>query len=243
MTAVVKRQCASCSKSFKGMHTKCTKCRATPRICSGCGVTFLGYRTKCRPCTRVQRACIQCGRQFRGTNRLCTTCNSQDRTCAGCGRETRTTSTKCTACWKQEKPCASCSRIFWGATHRCPKCLRDALPDEMRKARDIALANRRRAIQRVAAVAGPVDRKIYEAIRAESECVYCGKAPNHVDHVRPLASGGWEHPDNLVPACRRCNLSKGPRLLIEWDPARVARGASVSPKVAAELQRLLEQVA
>ena len=31
----------------------------------------------------------------------------------------------------------------------------------------------------------------------------------HVDHVIPVSRGGTSHIDNLVPACRTCNMSKG----------------------------------
>lgn len=48
-------------------------------------------------------------------------------------------------------------------------------------------------------------------------CRYCGRsAPDvalHVDHVHPLSKGGKATLDNLVTACRECNLGKGSRLL------------------------------
>lgn len=48
-------------------------------------------------------------------------------------------------------------------------------------------------------------------------CHYCGKQTNPfadftVDHVVPLAKGGTNELDNLVPACRRCNSAKGDRV-------------------------------
>ena len=43
-------------------------------------------------------------------------------------------------------------------------------------------------------------------------CRYCGrKAPDvelHVDHAIALADGGTDTADNLVTACRDCNLGK-----------------------------------
>lgn len=52
------------------------------------------------------------------------------------------------------------------------------------------------------------------------ECYYCGATtePFHVDHRVPIAKGGTDEIDNLVPACLRCNLSKGAKLLEEWLP-------------------------
>jgi len=101
----------------------------------------------------------------------------------------------------------------------------------------------RRARKRAAKVTGPVSVEVYMAILASGPCVYCGAPAAHVDHVRPLARGGWEHPDNLVPACQSCNLSKHAALLTEWRPDRVSHGATHSVKVSAELDRLTTELA
>ena len=42
-------------------------------------------------------------------------------------------------------------------------------------------------------------------------CVYCGKPAAHMDHVIPKSQGGTDGDANLVPACAKCNLSKGAR--------------------------------
>jgi hypothetical protein len=41
------------------------------------------------------------------------------------------------------------------------------------------------------------------------ECAYCGEPANEVDHVISRKDGGTDDLDNLVAACRRCNLAKG----------------------------------
>lgn len=54
-------------------------------------------------------------------------------------------------------------------------------------------------------------------------CAYCGATDNmSIDHVVPLSRGGTHDVDNLLPACRSCNSSKGNRLLEEWLPMRQA---------------------
>ncbi|OLZ72591.1 hypothetical protein AVW11_04145 [Streptomyces amritsarensis] len=68
--------------------------------------------------------------------------------------------------------------------------------------------------------------------------MYCGSAAEHVDHVRPLSQGGWEHESNLVPACEACNLSKREKLLDRWVPERVLHGVLASVKVAIEYARV-----
>jgi hypothetical protein len=79
---------------------------------------------------------------------------------------------------------------------------------------------------------------VYAEILASGPCVYCGSEAEHVDHVRPLSKGGWEHESNLVPACEACNLSKKDTLLDQWIPDRALHGVMASPKVAAEYARV-----
>lgn len=55
--------------------------------------------------------------------------------------------------------------------------------------------------------------------RSGFRCHYCNRngaadlgpddRPWHVDHMHPVSRGGPDEDDNLVLACKRCNLSKG----------------------------------
>lgn len=60
----------------------------------------------------------------------------------------------------------------------------------------------------------PVTKRLrFEILRRDNNtCQYCGsKAPDvtlHVDHLIPVALGGSDKPDNLVAACKDCNLGK-----------------------------------
>ncbi len=48
-------------------------------------------------------------------------------------------------------------------------------------------------------------------------CAYCHASGRlSVDHVLPLFQGGLDQADNIVPACGRCNSSKGARHVEEW---------------------------
>lgn len=41
-------------------------------------------------------------------------------------------------------------------------------------------------------------------------CAYCGAGGDlQVEHVTPISKGGEHHLGNIVPACQRCNFSKG----------------------------------
>lgn len=51
-------------------------------------------------------------------------------------------------------------------------------------------------------------------------CAYCRKTNGtkrlERDHVIPISKGGLDEPENVVPACRRCNARKAARL--GWKP-------------------------
>lgn len=52
--------------------------------------------------------------------------------------------------------------------------------------------------------------------KRETPCTYCGKPGTHIDHVVPLAKGGMHSWDNIVLACKTCNLSKRDLDKDEW---------------------------
>lgn len=65
-----------------------------------------------------------------------------------------------------------------------------------------------------------IPKSLRDAVYARDgkACVYCGcsDGPFHLDHVFPVSAGGQNDLDNLVVACRPCNLSKGAKTLEEW---------------------------
>lgn len=53
--------------------------------------------------------------------------------------------------------------------------------------------------------------------RDGERCQYCGDTDDLTcDHIVPLVRGGTNELENLTIACRRCNSSKGHKLLSEW---------------------------
>lgn len=64
-------------------------------------------------------------------------------------------------------------------------------------------------------------------------CAYCGTAVTfrgmQIDHKKPLANGGEDIPENMLPACRSCNKYKhtldveGFREYLEGIPKRLTR--------------------
>lgn len=51
--------------------------------------------------------------------------------------------------------------------------------------------------------------------RDHHTCQYCGRPAESIDHVHPRSRGGQHEWTNVVASCRRCNTSKGDRLLTE----------------------------
>jgi hypothetical protein len=52
-------------------------------------------------------------------------------------------------------------------------------------------------------------------------CGYCKTEPfTSLDHLVPQFSGGGHSADNLVPACKSCNSSKGKRDFLDWMVVR-----------------------
>ena len=98
----------------------------------------------------------------------------------------------------------------------------------------------------------PTDEQIDEALAVlgmtdRVVCAYCGNAATEWDHLRPLVRGqqptGYIHEiHNLVPACGKCNQSKGNKAWREWmfGPARLSpatRGITGLDEKAAILER------
>ncbi|NLV54235.1 MAG: HNH endonuclease [Acidimicrobiales bacterium] len=52
-------------------------------------------------------------------------------------------------------------------------------------------------------------------VRDGFSCQYCGARAETIDHVVPRSRGGGHTWDNLVAACRPCNVRKGARLIRE----------------------------
>jgi 5-methylcytosine-specific restriction endonuclease McrA len=85
----------------------------------------------------------------------------------------------------------------------------------------IDTANRRANSQRT-----PEELKITKEqfqellVEYNNKCVYCGEEVKlGPDHVIPLSRGGLDTKDNIVPACRHCNCSKGARTPEQWGHA------------------------
>lgn len=77
--------------------------------------------------------------------------------------------------------------------------------------------NRRRRAYKANAEGNGVSAEQWSNLLEEYNylCAYCnGKKSLEMDHIVPLSSGGRHDLDNVVPACKSCNSSKGDTLLL-----------------------------
>lgn len=82
-----------------------------------------------------------------------------------------------------------------------------------------AYAHKRRALER-AAEGGFTPEDLRIAYRSQrGRCWHCGHKVDffHADHLIPLKHGGTNWPNNIVIACRDCNLKKGSKLCYRWN--------------------------
>jgi 5-methylcytosine-specific restriction endonuclease McrA len=80
-----------------------------------------------------------------------------------------------------------------------------AVPSVIRLRQFVKVPYRRRA---------PLNRRGIFA-RDGHRCQYCGGAAESIDHVHPRSKGGEHIWENVVAACRTCNVRKRDRLLHE----------------------------
>src|SRR5690606_16272236 len=131
------------------------------------------------------------------------------------------------------------------------RSLRFAMPKAVRiTGRSSSITNS--FVNGIVPIIKPSEDEIDEALgilgmHEEVVCSYCGDAATEWDHLRPLVENqrptGYIHEiNNLVPACGKCNQSKGNKHWRDWmfGPARLSpksRGVSDLENRAAILER------
>jgi 5-methylcytosine-specific restriction endonuclease McrA len=101
-------------------------------------------------------------------------------------------------------------------------------------ARVAASEEKRRARKKSAESTGVTPEQWTEILECFNHCcAYCLKPGTTMDHFRPLALAGLHAVDNVVPACRSCNPSKGDDLIFVWLPRFEQRAMVRGQKVAA----------
>lgn len=69
------------------------------------------------------------------------------------------------------------------------------------------------------------EKRLAIYIRDDFTCMYCGRSLKdaqpeelNLDHLMPRSVGGGNEARNLVTACKRCNSSRGNKLITEFAP-------------------------
>lgn len=76
-----------------------------------------------------------------------------------------------------------------------------------------SVRNRKRDMQRGKRAYDADYKRLRKLILANNpQCAYCGSPATTADHVIAVANGGTSTLDNLVPACKPCNESRGQAL-------------------------------
>lgn len=172
-------------------------------------------------------------------------------TCAGCDKRIWKGSTSlpqgeatCRPCRKANvagrmlscEHCLSPFNVAYGTRRFCSKGCANAFFGILRRVRPDDDPRATRADrERSAPGLGQCERKqLLDTWKMQKRaCTYCDSLATTIDHVVPLIYGGTNFEGNLVPACRRCNGSKGGKLLVEW---RTGRRISVSVNVPWEIK-------
>lgn len=83
-----------------------------------------------------------------------------------------------------------------------------------------------------------ISKKIrFEVFKRDGfQCKYCGETPPkvilHIDHIHPVSDGGSNNIDNLVTACRSCNLGKSNIPLSEIPKSLKEKAEEIAEKEA-----------
>lgn len=92
-----------------------------------------------------------------------------------------------------------------------------------------ANAHRRRAIKRSLPIVWTPAIQEVMLIVWERRCAYCNSPLDaiwHADHFYPLVLGGGTVPENMLPACPRCNLGKNHSDPLTWIKRRFGKDAA-----------------
>ena len=237
------RRCHRCSAllptkdlaAYRGSRPFCKTCVDLCRT-PGCNAKRSNaYRIHglCRECgiaesrARAGKKLCACGKELvRGeSNRsMCPECAEKK---ARRGNNERTKIR--TIAKRNAKPCKVCGRVgvlLWKKRY-CRACARS---EQVKRNRRVAKYNKAR---RRAALAGvrfefseQAWRELLEAFG--HRCAYCGRGdvPMTKDHARPIVRGGDHTKENIVPACRRCNVRKHTKMPLNFLWQLAAQGGA-----------------
>lgn len=194
------------------------------KTCTRCGRELpatLGYFWgDVRKIDGLQATCIECkgsefkpGRQHREVANE--TLPEGLRRCALCGKDFPLAEFR-----EYQRPRAG-GRVITAYSSYCKTCERVKTNDYNKQHPDVVRAAhiRRKEREGLETITGEEWREAQSYFGGR--CAYCGKElPLEMDHLIPTTRGGRATVDNIVPACRSCNSSKGAKPFREWFRSR-----------------------
>jgi len=220
-----------------------------PSDCPTCGAKIEGRGFTARYCSEQCRARGRY-RERRGLP----IANAVDKTCEYCGAEMersdwqarRWCSPRCT--WRgwqlldyyEKRPvlarnCLTCGEPISASEPTHKKYCNKKCAGRNRSPEVIFRQTHARRVRFLNARVTRVPKRVIARLRS-AVCAYCPAPATTVDHVVPISKGGKHAEGNLVPACLRCNSSKGDKLLIEWRRWKAMRLQTVSATASPQLE-------
>jgi len=208
-----RNMCKECEK--KKLREYLTKNRRvlTEKVCLSCG--------KLKPISMFHRSSAT----YDGHKEYCKDCRCKYP--AGYAEKLRmeiikSGKKKCTKC-KQIKPLSEFYKRKKGKigyTSICKSCWSKKYADYYEKNYEhiIEITQKRHALEKSLEINFTKDDWLYCLAYFNYSCAYCGKHSNKLqqDHFVPVIKLGGYTRDNILPACPKCNRSKGSKDFKEW---------------------------
>lgn len=184
-------RCPECDRAFRANPSQ-LRTNSTPCCSRSCG---LRRRHRLKPRRRVPKI---------------------DGTCQRCGATIQFSR------WRPRRFCSvSCAQLTNNSQYKhglsgTIEYIRRCKSDWLKNHPEAASVGRHRRRARLRQAEGTFDRTDIErlVVRQKRRCALCRSSiakGYHVDHIRPLVSGGSNWPSNLQLLCKHCNLSKWTR--------------------------------
>jgi 5-methylcytosine-specific restriction endonuclease McrA len=202
-----------------GIRNVCIRCEYTKNETPRCFVSFNGgiiEAKKCTGCERTLEATTdnydKAKKGYLGLFAKCKDCRMRYR------EENKDRLQKKAQAYYQEHKEELCEKVMAYSRVNSDKVKRYLRKwNQENKHKKVIYAQRREAHKRKA----PSDFTIEqwdECMKTfDDKCAYCGKSKVlEQDHFVPLSKGGEYTKDNIVPACKSCNVSKYNNDFFEW---------------------------
>lgn len=224
------RRCLKCSTTialpehafYVGVRAYCSKECADRCLTAACqNLRAPVYKSRCVSCGIARQRIIAGKKYCRGCQQeiprgstpriLCDTCVTQHARQRDAYRE------DLRKLERKQRTCKNCNcLILENYKHFCAVCQKQR--NAVRKRKNAKTQKHKRRLKTGAMYT--FSAKIWESVLAQfgNCCAYCLEpcVRLEMDHFEPISNGGSHTVENVVPACRTCNASKGSKPALLW---------------------------